>query len=83
MYFVILVVMDIVSKYTHFIAMVHPYTTIQVAQVFAHYVFKLHGLPEVLSQIRILLLQANFGRVAQVIVLSLNSSHTSNLTYIK
>jgi len=39
-YFVILVVVDRLSKYAHFIIMVYPYTTIQVTQVFAQHVFQ-------------------------------------------
>ena len=42
---VILVVVDIFSKYTHFIALMHPYTEATMAKTFMGYVYKLHGLP--------------------------------------
>lgn len=43
---VILVVVDRLSKYAHFMPLHHPYTTAQVAQSFMDNIYKLHGLPK-------------------------------------
>jgi hypothetical protein len=42
---VVLVVVDKLTKYAHFIALSHPYTTHTVAQTFIDSIFRLHGLP--------------------------------------
>ena len=44
-YEVILVVVDRLTKYSHFIPISHPYSVAKVASLCMHYVFKLHGLP--------------------------------------
>lgn len=43
---VIFVVVDKLSKYSHFMAFAHPYSTIDVAQAYLDNVFKLHGWPK-------------------------------------
>lgn len=42
---VIFIVMDRLSKYSHFISLSHPYTASSVARVFMYNNFKLHGMP--------------------------------------
>jgi hypothetical protein len=42
---VIMVVVDRLSKYAHFYALQHPFTTSTMAQIFMDQVFKLHGMP--------------------------------------
>jgi hypothetical protein len=43
---VILVVVDRLTKYAHFLPLAHPYTVHTVATLFLDHVFKLHGLPQ-------------------------------------
>lgn len=44
--------MNRLTKYAHFMALAHPYTTKHVAQVFLDNVYKLHGLPETITSDR-------------------------------
>ena len=41
----VMVVVDRLNKYVHFIPLSHPYTVIKVASLFMAHIFKLHGLP--------------------------------------
>jgi hypothetical protein len=43
---VILVVVDKLTKYGHFIPLKHPYTALSVAQAFVNNIYRLHGLPQ-------------------------------------
>ncbi|GKF58862.1 putative mitochondrial protein, partial [Tanacetum coccineum] len=43
---VIMVVVDMLSMYAHFMPLAHPFSASQVAQVFLDEVYKLHGLPD-------------------------------------
>lgn len=42
---VVLVVVDRLTKFVHFISLSHPYTTTKVASLFMQHIFKLHGMP--------------------------------------
>lgn len=41
----ILVVVDLFSKYSHFVTLKHPFTALSVAKQFILHIYKLHGLP--------------------------------------
>jgi hypothetical protein len=41
-----MVVVDRLSKYTHFIALSHPYSAKSIAAKFVENVIKLHGMPK-------------------------------------
>lgn len=44
----ILVVIDKLTKYAHFICLAHPYTATTVAHLFLNNIYKLHGMPTVI-----------------------------------
>ena len=58
---VIMIVVDRLSKYAHFMALAHPYTALTVAQSFLNNVHKLHGLYKSIISDRIKSLLAIFG----------------------
>nr|GEZ88180.1 hypothetical protein [Tanacetum cinerariifolium]GEZ89220.1 hypothetical protein [Tanacetum cinerariifolium] len=43
-----LVVVDRLNKYSHFVALSHPYIAVQVANAFMDHVYKLHELPQII-----------------------------------
>ncbi|XP_026417343.1 uncharacterized protein LOC113312821 [Papaver somniferum] len=57
---VILVVVDRFSKYSHFLALIHPYTAASVAKVFLDSIVKLHGLPKTIVSDRDNVFLSNF-----------------------
>lgn len=44
--FVILVVVDKLTKYAHFILVHHPFTVLRIAKLYLDNVYKLHGVPQ-------------------------------------
>ncbi|KAA3466693.1 polyprotein [Gossypium australe] len=40
------VVDDKFTKYAHFVALSHPYTTPEIAKIYLHHIYKLHGHPK-------------------------------------
>jgi hypothetical protein len=57
----ILVVVDLFSKYAHFLPLKHPFIAHQVAQLVLDGVVKLHGIPNPWCLIGTKFSQANFG----------------------
>lgn len=43
---VIMVAVACLSKYAHFIALPHPYTSASIARLFLDHIFKLHEMPK-------------------------------------
>ena len=42
---VVMVVVDRLTKFVHFVALSHPYIASKVAALYMQHVFKLHGMP--------------------------------------
>lgn len=59
---VILVVVDCLSKYGHFLPLAHPYSAATVTQVFLNNIFKLHGMPTTIVSDRDSTFTSNFWR---------------------
>lgn len=58
----ILVVVDRLNMYSHFMPINHPYTALTVARVFMDNVFKLHGLPQTIFSDRDPVFTSNFWK---------------------
>lgn len=61
-YDVILVVVDIFSKYAHFMPLKHPYSAPQVARLFLDNVVKLHGMPLSIASDRDMVFTSHFWK---------------------
>jgi hypothetical protein len=57
----ILVVVDLFSKYSHFVALKHPFTALSVAKQFITHIYKLHGLPTAMCRIGTRCSQVYYG----------------------
>lgn len=58
----ILVVVDLFSKYAHFVSIKHPFTASSVAQYFLSNVYKFHGLPQAIISDRDRIFTTTFWR---------------------
>jgi hypothetical protein len=58
--FIIMVVVDCLSKYAHFCSLQHPFTTSTVAQLFMDHIFKPHVMPHSIVSDRDLTFTSNF-----------------------
>lgn len=58
----ILVVVDKLSKFGHFLSLKHPYTAVTVAQLFLDHITKLYGMPEKIISDRDPLFLSNFWK---------------------
>ena len=61
-YSVILVVVDRLTKFAHFIPVKHPYSAASIAQLFMDNVVKLHGLPNSIVSNRDTIFISHFWR---------------------
>lgn len=59
-YTVVMVVVDRLSKYAHFIPLHHHYITLKVARVCMENIFKLHGLPQTIVSERDIVFTSQF-----------------------
>jgi hypothetical protein len=59
---VIMVVIDRLTKFAHFIALSHPYSTLSIVRAFLDNIYKLHGLPSSIISDRDPIFTAGPGR---------------------
>lgn len=58
----ILVIVDLFTKYAHFVPLTHPFTVVTIAQVFFQHIYKLHGLPAAIVSDRDKIFTSNFWK---------------------
>lgn len=58
----ILVIVDKLSKYAHFIPLAHPYMAPKVAELFVDTIYRLHGMPKILVSDRDPVFTSKFWR---------------------
>jgi len=61
-YSVIVVVVDRLTKYAHFLPTKHPYTASMIAKLFLDTIVKLHGLPKTIVSDRDPIFLSNFWK---------------------
>ena len=74
----ILVVVDKLSKYAHFIGLQHPFTVSTVTAAFMDNIYKLHGMPESIVTDRDRIFTSRFWREIAALTgtkLKMSSSH--------
>lgn len=59
---VILVVVDRLTKFAHFVPVKHPYTTVSTSQLFVDNIVRLHGLPQTIVTDRDTIFLSNFWK---------------------
>nr|GEV51752.1 hypothetical protein [Tanacetum cinerariifolium] len=59
---VIMIIVDRLSKYSHFVPLTHPYTAIQVAQSFLDTIYRLHELPKIIVSDRDAVFMSRFWK---------------------
>ena len=59
---VVFVAVDRLTKYTHFMAFSYLYTATKVANLYLHYVFKLHGMPSTIISDRDPVFTSHFSK---------------------
>jgi hypothetical protein len=64
---VILVVVDILTKYAHFLPLAHPFSAHQVSKLFMDNIHKLHGLPRVIVSDRDRIFTSSFCKKASLL----------------
>ena len=76
----ILVVVDRLSKYAHFMSLLHPFTTRVVVEKFVEGVVKLHGMPQSIVSDHDPFSLVNFGRNS-LLCQAPNSSLARHITH--